>query len=285
MPSLTTIHRSIMIYVGLFIIMVGLFGSILQVITLTSVPYYRKTPSTFYFLIAAIHECGQFIATTGPLVVGACLDIDMSRLSAAWCKLRFFFTSSLSAIPLTCACLATIDQFLITCQQIRLRRWSTIKNAHRVSLVFVIVWWIHGTLWLVYQDMSPVEGVCFYRSRAFYFYAVFFFSITLGGAHVAIMVVFGILTYRNIRKTTFLMRLRVDRQITITVFMQVMLVLIGLLPYDLFNVYIIITKDYEKDSNQIAIEALIFGITSLFATLAFGVSSTRKVSLIDYHLL
>ncbi|CAF4927393.1 unnamed protein product [Rotaria sp. Silwood1] len=153
-----------MLYVGLFVVIMGLIGSVMQVFILMTVSYYRKTPCTFYFIIAAVHECGQFITAFGPLVIAAYLDIDITRISVVWCKLRFFFLASFCAIPLTCACLATIDQYLITSHHVWYRQWSNIKTAHRASLAIVIIWWLHGTLWLYYQDMSPTTGVCIYRS-------------------------------------------------------------------------------------------------------------------------
>ncbi|CAF3654258.1 unnamed protein product [Rotaria sp. Silwood1] len=164
MSSLVFINRLIMLYVGLFVVIMGLIGSVMQVFILMTVSYYRKTPCTFYFIIAAVHECGQFITAFGPLVIAAYLDIDITRISVVWCKLRFFFLASFCAIPLTCACLATIDQYLITSHHVWYRQWSNIKTAHRASLAIVIIWWLHGTLWLYYQDMSPTTGVCIYRT-------------------------------------------------------------------------------------------------------------------------
>ncbi|CAF3017862.1 unnamed protein product, partial [Rotaria sp. Silwood2] len=219
----------------------GLMGSVMQVFILTTVSYYRKTPCTFYFIIAAIHECGQFITAFGPLVVAAYLDIDITRISVVWCKLRFFFLASFCAIPLTCACLATIDQFLTTSQHVWFRQWSNIKIAYRASLAIVIIWWLHGTLWLYYQDMSSIIGVCIYRSNAFFAYTIFFICIILCVVHILIMMTFGFLAYRNIRRTTVLLRRHADRQLTIIVFIQILLTLIGITPYGIDSAYGLIT--------------------------------------------
>ncbi|CAF2406175.1 unnamed protein product [Rotaria sp. Silwood2] len=216
-----------------------------------SVPYFRKTPCTFYFIIAAIHECGQFMTALGPRVIAAYLDVDMTRTSVVWCKLRYFLLSSFSEIPLICACLSTIDQFLITSQHVRFRQWSSIKNAYRVSLSVVIIWWLHGTLWLFYQNMSPITGVCIYTNDVFYAYTGFFLGIVLWGTPIIIMTIFGILGYQNVKKTTVLARLRLS-------------------PFVIYNVYAIITVNVEKNADRKAKESLTSNITYLFCSIAYA---------------
>ena len=146
MTSLIVINQLIVLYLGLFFFILGIFGSILQVFILTTVRYYRTTPCTFYFIIAAVHECGVFLTGIGPLIVGAALNIDLARTSIVWRKLRYFFITSFCAISTYCACLATINQFLITSQHIRFRQLSNMKNAHRASQCAAIIWWAHGTI-------------------------------------------------------------------------------------------------------------------------------------------
>ncbi|CAF4972516.1 unnamed protein product [Rotaria sp. Silwood1] len=270
MTSLIFVNRLFTLNFGLFIVIMGFLGSIMQVFILTTVPDYRKTPCTFYFIIAAIHECGQFITAYIPRVVAAFLNIDLTRISVVWCKLRYVCLATFSAIPLTCECLATIDQYLVTSQKVRHRQLSNMKNAYRASLSAVIIWWLHGTLWLYFQEMSPITGVCIYTNTASFIYTVAFICIILCGMHIAIMIIFGILAYRNIKKTTALARLHADRQLTIIVFTQVLLTFVDLIPYTVYSVYALITIDIQKNVDQIAKEALAANITYFFGSVTYG---------------
>ncbi|CAF1124285.1 unnamed protein product [Rotaria sp. Silwood1] len=272
MASLAVTDRFIELYLGLFFLILGPIGTIMQIFILTTVSYYRTTPCTFYFFIASIRECGLFIAAVGPLVFATILDIDITRISVVWCKLRFFLALSSGAVSSACTCLATIDQFLVTSQHDRFRQLSNIKNAHRVSLFTIIIWWLHDTLWLYYQDMSPVTGVCTYKSNMFFLYAILFICIILCGIPILIMMISGILSYRNIRKTIVLLRLRVDRQMTIIVFIQVVLTLIGLSPFGIYTAYAVIAEMVQKNTDKKVKNALISNITYLFCSVAYGVS-------------
>ncbi|CAF3781403.1 unnamed protein product [Rotaria socialis] len=270
MASLILITRMIVFYLGLFFFMGGIIGSLMQVFIFMTVSYYRKTPCTFYFLIAAIHEFGLFITAIGPYVIAAGLGVDLARISIVWCKLRYFLAAGFGAVSSTCACLATIDQFLTTSQHAHFRQKSTMKNAYRTSLFAVIIWWLHGCLWLYFQDMSPKRGTCFYRINAFFIYTAFLFCIGICIIPILTTVTFGILTYRNMKNIIALARLRIDRQFTSIVFSQVLLSLIGLSPYGINLVYLITTSNIQKNTDRIVKESLVANIAYLFCSVAYG---------------
>ncbi|CAF3369531.1 unnamed protein product [Rotaria sp. Silwood2] len=248
----------------------GLLGSIMQVFILTTVSHYRKTPCMFYFIIASIHECGQFMTAYIPRVVAIFLNIDLTRISIVWCKIRYVFLATFSTIPLTFECLATMDQYLVTSQKVWHRQLSNMKHAYRASLSAVIIWWLHGTLWLYFQDMSPITGVCIYTNTASSIYTVVFICIIICGMHISIMMIFGILAYRNIRKTTALARLHADRHLLLIVFTQVLLTFVGLIPYTVYSAYALITINMHKNVDQIARETLAANVTYLFGSITYG---------------
>ncbi|CAM4925821.1 unnamed protein product [Rotaria socialis] len=75
----------VVIYFGSFSTIVGLFGTVMQVFILMADRYYRQTPCTFYFIVAAIHECGIFTTAYGQLVASALIRTDLGQLSIVWC--------------------------------------------------------------------------------------------------------------------------------------------------------------------------------------------------------
>lgn len=272
MTSFVIVNRLILLTVGPLHMILGLIGAMMQVFILTSVPYYRNTPCTFYFIIASIHECGEFITSSGPLVVAAFLNVDVMRISNTWCKLRLFFATSCASVPLTCACLSTIDQYLKTSGNNRLYGLSNMNNAYRAAFFITIIWWLHGTLYIFFQEMSPITGICIYRSYSFFLYAIVFLCIILCGMHILILTVFGSLAYRNMKNVTIVSHLRADRQLAILVFIQIFLTLIGLTPYGIYSAYKIATINDVKTYDQQVKEALAGNITYLMGSLTYGVS-------------
>ncbi|CAF4093108.1 unnamed protein product [Rotaria magnacalcarata] len=256
----------------------GIIGSSMLVFIFMTVSYYRKTPCTFYFLIAAIHEFGLFITAICPYVIAAGLDVDLTRVSIVWCKLRYFLAAGFGAVSTTCACLAVIDQFLITSQHAHFRQKSTMKIAYRTSLLAVIIWWLHSCLWLYFQDMSPKQGTCIYRTKAFFTYTTLLFCIGICIIPILTTATFGILTYRNIKNIIVLTRFHIDRQFTIIVFSQVLLSLIGLGPYGIYLIYLITTTNIKKNADRTIKESLVANIAYLFCSVAYGVKATLDQS-------
>ena len=280
MASLDYIGQQFAAFTGLLIFLTGLLGSILQMIIFITTSTYRRTPCVFYFFIAALHDCGQLFVSLGPYVVTSFLGLDINRISFTWCRIRFFLTTAFSAIPLSCVCLATIDQFLGTCATVRLRRWSSMKVARWTSFCVMVFWWVHGALWIFFRELSPVTQSCVYNSRPFIVYNIFFIFFILATLHVTIMLIFACLCYRNIRKTVNSARLQIDRQMIRMVYTQAALTLIGLTPYGIFAGYLLITIDVSKPKDRTNMELFVYTITYTLCFLTYGVSEREVQDLL-----
>ena len=229
----------------------------------------------FYFFIAGIHDCGQMMASLGPYVIMAFLNINSLRISATWCKLRFFLATSFSAIPLSCCCAAAFDQYLTTSRNARVRQWSSMKTARWISLVIVIVWWLHGSLWLYFQDMSPIYDTCYYISNEFHLYGIIFVLVILCVAHMFIMSLFTYLCYQNVKNINAITTRNIDRQMIRMVGGQVLLTVIGLTPFSMYVAYDFATMNVLKDNYQAEIEALVNSITYILCFIPYAVCFYR----------
>jgi hypothetical protein len=77
------------------------------------------------------------------------------------------------------------------------------------------------------------------------------------------MVVFGYLGYRNIHLTKGLAEQQADRQLIRMILIQVVLVFICFVPFDINNVYNLIISNVSKDKNRLMIENLAYTIFTL----------------------
>ena len=273
MTSFYLIGQQLTIYVGFVLFLVGLIGSVIQILIFTSVPRYKNIPSCLYFTMASINDCGLLITGLAPYIVTAILNVNINRSSAVWCKLRFFFASIFAAIPLSFVCLSAIDQFFITSTSIRLRQWSNMKTAWRLSIGVTIFWWMHGALWFYFQDLSPITGLCYYVNPKFSIYAILFIFGVLCLFHTSIMITFTILTYRQVQKSIAITRRRFDRQMITMVCSQVFLTTVSVTPYGANVIYQSVTIPLLKSDEQRAIESLVSVVTYMLNFLTYGVRS------------
>ncbi len=264
--SLLYISQQLTIYCGLFLLVIGVIGNGMNVWVFSSVRAYRTTPCTFYFLIASIDNMAYIIINLSSRIVASGYGIDLTSTSVIWCKIREFCVTTLVLISLSCSCLATIVHFFATSRSAYLRRFNNIQWAHRIVFSMIIVWCLHGIPIFLFYDISPVTKTCVNTNSAYMIYTPIYVLGLVCSIPVLIMVVFGYLTYRNIRLTRVLAEQQVDRQLARMTLIQVVFVVICLVPYGIDTAYSLITSGVSKDANRLLNES--FAIT-IFILLSY----------------
>ncbi|CAF0765998.1 unnamed protein product [Adineta steineri] len=197
-------------------------------------------------------------------ILSAGYGIDPTLTSTIWCKARLYFVNGFATVSLICSCLAVIDQFLATSRSVRLRRWSQITWARRLTLVVFIIGWLTNIPWAIYIDILPISGTCTYTNAIFADYLPVYSLVFFSTIPVSVMFTFGYLAYRNIRLTTALTRQRVDRQLTRMICMQVIVVAFCQIPYGIYNGYSLLTANVIKDTDRLDKELFAAKVTALF---------------------
>jgi hypothetical protein len=269
--SLSYIGEQITIYGGFFIVIVGIVGNGINILVFSSVHNYRRTPCTFYFLIASISNIADITINLISRIVMVGYGIDLTRTSTSWCKIRQFCLFTLSLITLTCSCLATIDQYFATSQSAYLRRFSNIKWAHRIVMIVIIIWCLHGIPVLLFYNISPITTTCVNTNNSYAVYGLIYLLGLICAIPVAVMVLFGYLAYRNIHLTRVLAEQQADRQLIRMILIQVLLVVICIVPYGINSAYELITSGISKDTNRLISEGFALTILSLVSYLYYAV--------------
>jgi hypothetical protein len=138
---------------GIPALTLGVLGDILNIFIFSTVRTYRQTPSTFYLLCAVIGNLVHLSVAVTTRILSIGFNNDLTRSSIVWCKLRQFIITAYPPLALTCECLATIDQYLVTSRNARLRGLSTLKNAYRIVATSIIIWHLHSIPFLVYNKI------------------------------------------------------------------------------------------------------------------------------------
>ncbi|CAF1090879.1 unnamed protein product [Adineta steineri] len=263
--SLVDLGQQLTLYVTYFVLIIGIIGNGINITIFLTKPTYRTTPCTFYFLIGSITNFIYIIINfPSRIVIG--YGFDLTRTSVSWCKARQCLVSTLSLITLTCSCLATIDQFLVTSQSVNLRRRSNIKWAHRIVLIIIIIWCLHGIPIVLFRNISPISKTCTFTNVVYATYIPIYYIVILSGTPVLIMTLFGCLTYRNIRETRILAQQQADRQMVKMTLVQVILVVICITPYGIDNAYGLITSNAQKDATQLMNENFVVTVVTLLSS-------------------
>jgi hypothetical protein len=221
--------------------------------------------------MASIHNFAYVVINLISRVVSTGFGIDLTRTSVVWCKARQFCLFTLSLITLTCSCLAMIDQFFATSQSANLRRLSNIKWAHRIVIIVIILWCLHGIAPILFYDILPTTKTCGISNTGFSTYLLIFLFGLICAIPCSVMLIFGYLTYRNIHLTRVLAEQQADRQLVRMTLIQVVLVLISFIPYAINNAYGIVTSKITKDADRLAKESFASTIFNLVPYIYYAV--------------
>jgi hypothetical protein len=265
--SLIYIGQQLTIYVGLFLFIAGIFGNGVNIYIFSSDRVYRTTPSIFYFLSGSICNAIYILVILTTRIISAGFGIDWTLTSLVWCRMRQYLTSTLSLISFTCACLSTIDQFLVTSKNASIRRLSKIQYAHRIVAAIIPIWCLHGIPFFLYYNISPITKSCSDSNIIYRTYLTTYTIVILCAVPVLVNIVFGCLTYRNIRQTVALVGEQADRQVVKMTLIQIILIVISVTPPGIYLVYALLTtgivKDLDRQLKEIFASTII-GLTSYF---------------------
>jgi hypothetical protein len=240
---------------------------------------YRTAPSTFYYLVGSIQNIIVLAVNLGSRVASDGFVVELSGTSNTWCKIKRFCNATFGTTSLYYACLATIDQFFVTAASARLRNWSNIRWAHRITIVSTIFWFLYNIPWLMFANISPVNDMCLYTNKIFAAFASLYLVIVLSFMTSIILVTFGWLAYRNLQRTTVLAEQGAQRQLTKMICVQVILIVISLTPYGLNSLYSWCTSNISKSPNRLNIEYLVSSLIGLLLYVNYA------VRLIDYSMI
>jgi len=274
--DLIELSRLITIYVGCFCLFVGICGNSINIFVFSTMKNSKKISSIFYFLIGSIINLIYILINLISRIISSITEYDLTRSSSVWCKIRQCCLATLCGIGLSCCCLSAMDQYLRTSNKYLLRRLSDIQWAHRFIVISLIVWCIHGILPLIAFDILPVSKTCGFISANWNIYGLVYFLGLITSIPVLIMIVFTYLTHRNIHKTIVLANQRADRQLRRMIFIEIVLVIIGFLPYGINSAYSLLTSNIAKDRNQLEKEYFLLTIVSLFPYIYYAVRESLQ---------
>jgi hypothetical protein len=219
--TLTFASQQITVYVGWFSFIAGLLGNTLNIIIFITLKSFRQTSCAFYLTTASAVNIVQLVGGLLSRILISGYNIDLTKTSAALCKIRVCIGYIATLIWLTCICLAVADQFAsIT---IRWRHLCTRRLAGHIVLAVILFWFLYGIPYLIYYDVSvsATNGTATCTNTNSYFASYIShvqLPVVLGCLPLSIQVVFGALILVNLYGATArrapIIRLRRDKQLT-----------------------------------------------------------------------
>ncbi len=204
--SIQSASQYLNIILGIIILIFGLIGNVLLAFIFKSRQVtFKQSPCSLYLFSMAIINTLHILHGLISRILSAGFQIDPTRTSLVYCKLRpFLVSATLPHLSRTLQCAAIINQFLATSPQVRYRQKSTRTMARWCISISILFWSLNGIPYLILYRIKMIPSTNTTRCDAFNtamskytnWFSLNFFTFVIPGA---ILSVFGYLTLRNVR--------------------------------------------------------------------------------------
>ncbi|CAF1039164.1 unnamed protein product, partial [Didymodactylos carnosus] len=159
--------------------------------------------------------------------------------------------------------LASINRYYLSSRNEKRRKYGQIYLQYRLILFTTVVW---ALLSLHHYFNSNVDMIN-QRSTCLVKYSKYFIILSIIYTLIMpmLMIIFGLLTLFNVRNITknrnplqkHCLNQRIQYQLTWMILLEILLTVLGCLPYSLYTFYILLTRNRSKTIEQITFENLI----------------------------
>ncbi|CAF1246138.1 unnamed protein product [Adineta ricciae] len=251
-------------------------------------PPLRREPCVVYFFWSTCFSLILILILQPVRILAVSFGIDQTTFNLGLCKIEWFaiyVTRSASSWFIVLAC---IDRFFHSSANARVRRMSTLKTARISILVMTIIIFsihIHSIIYYqtVYQPdrFGNITPSCSPEKSFYYTFLGLWNMVVYSLFPSSLMLLFGLLTLKNIRQQRFIIPAAIDHNQTIRrtdaqllrmLLAQVIFIIIFTLPLSILQLYSSFTGNFSKTALQLAQESFAFRTAS--ALTYFAHSST-----------
>ena len=270
--------QQIIIYGATPVFITGVLGCLLNTLVFLSLRTFRESSCAFYLTVMSMLNIGQLFLGLFSRITLAFLGIDGTETSLFYCKSRLYFNQICVGASLTCLCLAMIDQYFATCSRPHWQQWCNIKLAHRLILIVIIFWMLHGIPYVIFHDhvvsSTTRRTICTITNSTFAQYRLFMIVLILLGYLPAIITaIFGWMAYRNVQQISYrtipLVRRELDKQLTVMVLVHVLINIFTLLPYATVSVVASYTNLQVISTITLIVFYITFAVSIACGTISF----------------
>ena len=269
------IARQLTIYGGIILFILCLFGTLMNMLTFAQ-PTYQRRPSSFYLLLASIFDLAHLTPGSITNILQYGFHYDWTINSIIYCRLKTYFVYVFTIISGTLTILANIDRYLLSSNNSKRWNYSSHSIAKRL-IVSTISFWLILSIPMIFcttryyhsshnEQMigsnPSMDSICL-------IVRIFYTCLFDGFFPPLIMLIFGLVTYRNVhqlhRRSNFrsLSARRINQQIIFMLILQSIKSSFASMPYSFFHTYWLITRNKPKTHLDEAKENLAMQIVYL----------------------
>lgn len=257
---------------------IGMISNLAVILMFTTVRAFQGNQCAFYLVAESWADIGLLLAYYPSNIISYIQGRNLAHVYVFWCKIQLTCGYGFGLCSLYTICFVAFDQYLSTNHRYSWRQKSSIKLAHRLIILIVIVAVIHSLLFAIYAN-TGIFGCTIYHRTLILYLSFFYYPILSSLLPLLISVTFSLLAYRNVRRIVRrqlpVFRRRLDQQMTALALSRVLCIVILGLPFIGINLYFLNLSSTIDDLMHLAITKLVSAIAYSLLYTNYCVSSLR----------
>lgn len=255
------------LFSDIFNLSLGVCSDLLLIAVLSQSKIFQGNQGAFYLIGESVANLGLLLTKLPSDILAYVLHEDPLLTSVIWCKINATLANIFGQCSLYLISFATFDQFLCTNPRYAVRRWSTLKLAHHLTIGIVVFACLHSVLALIFVEIRSTMGCTIYHPIITRYYSFFYYPILNTTLPVLVTVSCSLLAFRNVRRIVRrqvpIFRRRLDRQMTAMILARVVcLILLG----SAYRIYSLFQLNVDLDGrDQVGV-----AIKTLFAAICYS---------------
>ena len=286
--SLSNISDKYWFYSQIILLTVGLISNLALIFIFVTLRVFRGNQCAFYLTVESVANIGFILLNSPAYIYRYVSDQDPVLTSVVWCKIHNSISHTLGLCSLFTVCFLAFDQYMSTNPRPHFRQISSLKLAHRLTLVNVCFVLLHTIPFLIFTELRQGELCTIYNLVLSVYFTYFYYPILSAAVPLLITLTFSLLAYRNVRRIIrqriHVFRRRLDRQLTVMILARVFCLILFGLPYIIYSLYRINVSVTDRNQLQMTILKLATRIAYSVLFLNFTVKSKFVFNKMGFHL-
>jgi hypothetical protein len=266
--NLQLASQIVLAYGVLALIGFGTFGNLLNILVFIRIKSLGQMPNSVFLLASFIGNLAQLWTTRFSRAVLILNGIDLLKGSIFYCEIRWLLGRASSSIAMTSLCLASIDRFLVTSRNIRFHHVFTVKRARLIVIImtlFFLIPLIPDIVYYLAPSCTSPEAPFEYKQ-----YTTYFNLILTNLVPVPVLVLFGILTWRNLHTARLGQQNRLEAQVNRMILAELIMVCFTSLPNIISTIYSMATVSVINSQLRTAQDNLWSNVLAVFSISAYS---------------
>jgi hypothetical protein len=260
MSSVTTtlvlVAQQILIYGGLLMIVIGMFGSLMVILIFKRRPLSRN-PCSIYIFVNGILSFFFLPLYYLPNIVTFGFQINWLAVNTSFCKFQMSYAAFTVTSIFVINCFISFDRYAMSSRSVHTRALSSKRVARMLVVIgLVLVWCLIGTPVAILFENVPSgpngTNICTSNSTRFLlFAALVYYPIIEGLLPIILAIFFWHLTRKHVHslQNERVVR-RFDKQITRMYLFQIIINAIASFPFAVNNLYRALTIETVRTQSQ-----------------------------------